>query len=77
MKRKDVIRQKEEYLEELRKKLKSGKPAKKEKAKEKKKKEIEVDADLNDDGVVDEKDLSLAHKAYAKAKKKKKIVKKK
>lgn len=48
---------------------------KKEKAKPKKQKEI--DADLNDDGKVDEEDLSLAHKAYNEAKKKaKKIVKK-
>lgn len=60
----------------LRDALGSGK--KKEKAKAKKKKEKVVDADLNDDGKVDEKDLSLAHKAYAAAKKKsKKIVKKK
>jgi len=42
------------------------------------KKEVKVvDADVNKDGVVDEKDLSIVHKAFAKEKKKKKIVKKK
>ena len=49
---------------------------KKEKA-PKKEKQKEIDADLNDDGKVDEEDLSLAHKAYAAAQKAKKIVKKK
>lgn len=40
------------------------------------KKQKEIDADLNDDGVVDDKDLDLAREAVAAAKKKK-IVKKK
>jgi len=48
---------------------------KKEKAPKKEKKK-EIDADLNDDGKVDEEDLSLAREAVEEAKKAKKIVKK-
>lgn len=42
-----------------------------------KKAKKKINADLNQDGTVDEKDLSLVHQAYSEAKKKaKKIVKK-
>lgn len=73
MSRRDEIKRKKKLLADL---LSSKKVEKKEA------KKVEVkDADINGDGKVDEKDLSLVHKEYQKEKKKetkkKKVVKKK
>ena len=51
--------------------IRENQPAPKEK-KEKKAKKLTLSADVNKDGVVDEKDLSAVHKEYAKAKAKSK-----
>lgn len=61
-------------MEKLLEDLKSGKKVevKKEVKKVEKKEEVKFDADLNNDGVVDEEDLSIVHKEYEAEKKKKK-----
>lgn len=74
MKRRDNIDRMKALMEDLRKRDKKV---------SKKKDEPKIDADVNKDGKVDEKDLSIVHKAFSAAKKatkkkstKKKIVKK-
>ena len=62
-------------MEDLLERLKSGKKSAKQEKAPKKEKQKEINADLNEDGVVDEKDLDLAREAVEDAKRAKKIVK--
>ena len=65
MSKKEEIKRKKELLADL----KAGKVIKKAVKKAKKKKEIKIDADVNKDGVVDEKDIEEVKKKIVKKKK--------
>ena len=67
MSRKSEIERKKKLLADLRAGKKA--PKKVEKKKEPKKKEKEMDLDVNDDGVVDEKDVEAVKKKIVKKKK--------
>lgn len=71
--KKKVTKKKEKKMEKLDKQLK---PEGEQLGAKKDEGELLKKADVNGDGKVDEQDLSIVHKGFAKEKKKKKVVKK-